>query len=189
MTTQRRNFARTPRKDKVWANIHDFDTGHPFSNAGVTMLQDILQAYKGDVAVATMQRATVMRIIGRLDLGNGPAATSDGALVACHWGIAWVTDQITQAAPLDAQIPDPANAGTQEAQWIQRGVLYGRVAAGVNTTYEARGQRGATAYLDVSQMRKAPTADYQLVLIVRGSSVAGTDMTMWINTSTMLALP
>jgi len=45
-----------------------------------------------------------------------------------------------------------------------------------------------TMRLDITQMRKQPTADHQLVLIVRHQGNSGSAPALWFELNTMLAL-
>ena len=185
MVTRQRNFVRTPRKDKIWATFTQLE-----STLGDNQLifGDLLADLKTDLGVSSMVKVTVMRIIGRLSLGNAvTATTTDPGFV--FWGIAWVSSEIAALSPALTAIPDPAVAGDREAEWLQRGVLRGEPVIGANAMWSARGQLESFVDLDIRQMRKQPTPDSRLVLILNNLFSITEDVQLSAALATMVALP
>lgn len=181
---------RTPRKEKVWATQTVESTPADLEPDIPEIVIDLLSFYKADVGVSSLQRVTVMRIIGSLFLGNGTAQAASGN-ESWHWGIAWVPRNVSDAGPGDGQIPDPAEQGAREVPWIQKGVLRGLSIGGAVAQYAGLQQLGAHVHFDITQMRKQPAADHVLVLVGNhGSDAAGIhDPKVWLDFNIMLALP
>ncbi len=180
---------RTPRKRKVWATEENLQTaGVQLSAGDVEVAADLLAGYKSDRGITKVDAVTSMRIIGRLFLGNASSATAAN-FGFVPWGIAWVSDKIASASAGDAQLPSPNHEGAREVTWIQRGVLAGVSLAGSANLFANTGQLEGTAQLDITQMRKQPTPDYELVLITENGFSATEDATLHFQLSTMLALP
>ena len=186
MTTQRQNFARTPRKEKVWASDLVTDT-IVASTEGVA--GDLIGNYKSSVGLTFNQRVTCMRIVGHLRLFHQSNATS-AVNAKVRWGIAWLPSAIASASDGDAQIPEPGNA-IRQAEWLQRGVLFGQ-------EFEATPPAGSTLLpidtaflkLDITQQRKQPTVDHELVLVWDClSSVESSTIGIEYEGHVMLALP
>ena len=188
MTTQRRNFARTPRREKVFASITDFDTPTVLVQSSVNVPIDLLANYKTDVGVTRVQGVTAMRIFGSMYLGNLASATN-AAIHVAHWGIAWMRNNVLTAGLNDAQIPDPSEAGAREVPWLQTGYLIVRSSSTIPVVGANESMLGSFVHVDITQQRKQPGTDYGLGLVIRASGPAGTDPGMWINLTTMLALP
>lgn len=180
---------RTPRRRKVWAHQTNLQSaGEQLSAGNVEIAVDLLDSFKTDRGVNNVEGVTVMRIVGKLFLGNAATATnSDFGFVP--WGIAWVSDTIASQGAGHVSIPNPNEPGTREAQWIQRGVIGGQSVVGAAEVYAFLGQNGAMADLDITQMRKQPSVDSQLVLITENGFSANEDATLHWSLSTMLALP
>ncbi len=177
---------RTPRKEKVWASDLLIDT-MASSTRGVA--GDMIGNWKSDVGVSATTRVTVMRIIGHVRLVfTGVASTSVAAKV--RWGIAWVPSQVASASDGDAQIPRPGNA-TRQAEWLQRGVLIGEEeTVSVPAGSTLRPIETSFLKLDITQQRKQPTVDHELVLIWDSlSTIESNTMSIEYEGHIMLALP
>ena len=192
----RRQFTgpRIPRKDKVWATRNsgasdDLVVPNVVQLNGLEIQADLLSAFKTDVGVNTLQKVTCMRIVGSIGLGN-LVTESVSRNSALAWGIAWVTASITGAAINDPQIPDPNAGGDRQAEWLQRGKLFLRTTAGLPLVVQA-GETTSRMSVDITQMRKQPTVNHQLVLITRHQSDGGgiSAPSLLFNFHTMLALP
>ena len=190
MPARRFTGVRTPRKEKVWATQTVGTTPAALTAALPEIVIDLLSFFKLDVGVSSLQRVTVMRMIGSLFLGNGVAQENIGNC-AWHWGITWVPRNVSDATAGDGQIPDPAEQGARETQWIQRGVLRGIATAAAIAVYASAGQLGSHMHFDITQMRKQPAADHVLVLIGHHDfGAAGVvDPKVWLDFNIMLALP
>jgi len=184
-----RNVVRTPRKEKVWAVTRSLDTPNiTLTTGGVEVASDLLASLKTDMGITRPPRSTVMRIFGTIDGANLASATASSQVIV-HYGIAWVRSDVANAGFNDAQIPDPGEPGLIQVPWIHRGTVFGQSVAGVNPPWIfAQGNPRGSATIDVTQMRKQPTQDYELVLITRTSSIAATDPALYLNLSVMLAL-
>lgn len=159
MTTQR---FRTPRKRKDWARGDATDT---IVASQVAVAGDLLADYKSALGITQNMTVTVMRMIGYIRLLEaGNATTPVEALV--HWGIAWVPQAISSATAGDAQIPDP-DEDLREAQWLQKGFMFGREASTAVTGKTCDPIEGSLHYLDIRQMRRQPSRDHDLVLIYK----------------------
>ena len=189
----RRQFTgpRTPRRQKVWTSEKSTDAGQLVAfAANPQVLIDLLTNLKTDLGTGRPPSgSTVMRIVGTLQPGNSSACTIN-EINALSWGIAWVSNAIANATVGDGQIPDPDEAGLREAQWLQRGKLFYRTNNGTNLPASATGRMldSGTMRVDITQMRKQPTADSELVLIVRHQGNAGSAPSLWFELNTMLAL-
>jgi len=186
MTTQRRSFTRTPRKEKLWIHAKGaqaFSTG-----AMILSPSDLLSAGLSDLGVNLGQRLTCMRIVGKLRVVELSDATSP-AYIGSTTGIAWVQSSIVSASAADAQIPDP-DENLNEAQWLQVWVMGGVEAASSVAGKPADPIEDSLQLVDVRQMRKQPTVDYKLAIITRvlDTAEAGT-MSLVFDLRIMLALP
>lgn len=191
MARSNRTIVRTPRRAKVWAREGSTDVGNSLLINQIDVFADLLANYKTDMDTNRPPAGvTVMRIVGTLQPGNSSAATTN-FMVAFHWGIAWVANSIAQASVGDAQIPDPAELGMREAQWLQRGTIFYRTNNNTNLAASVTGRQLAQSghELDITQMRKQPTPDHELVLIVRTTGDAAAAPVLWFDINTMLALP
>ena len=175
-----------PRKQKVWG--HEFTTVQTLSTAGVEIAQDLLEGYKADMGITRVSGVTCMRIVGSLSIGNlASASTSNPFRVV--WGITWVRQAIAIAAAGTGTIPDPIEIGMRETPWIQRGTLRMTGVAGALTLGSGKGDLEAFVRLDITQMRKQPTPDYELVLVVNNGGGATDDAFLDLDLATMIALP
>ena len=181
---------RTPRKEKVWATQTVQVTPADLADGLPEIVIDLLSFYKLDVGVSSLQRVTAMRIIGSLFLGNGTSQVGSGNS-SWHWGIAWVPRNVSDASAGDGQIPDPAEQGAREVQWMHKGVLRGLSIEGAQAQYAGLQQLGAHVNFDITQMRKQPAADHVLVLIGHAAddSAGVNDPKVWLDFNVMLALP
>ena len=194
MVTRNRTIVRTPRKEKVWATRNsgpvasDIVVPNAVILNGVEIQADLLSAYKTDLGVNTLQKVTVMRIIGSIGLGN-LVTESVSRNHALAWGIAWVSAAITGAPANDAQIPIPSDGGDRQAEWLQRGKLFLRSTALLPLVVQA-GETTSRMDVDITQMRKQPTVNHQLVLITKHQSDGGgiSAPSILFNFHTMLAL-
>ena len=186
--TTRQQRPRTQRKEKLWATQTVGQTPADLAPNSVEVVIDILSFAKLDLGISRMRKATVMRIVGSLYLGNGTSQVLS-TNAAWHWGIAWVPSQIAQAAVGDSQIPDPLEQGLREWPWIQRGVLRGNASAGNESMFANLSQMGSFVHLDIRQMRTQQAADWELVLIGHSTdSDASSDPKVWLDFNVMLAL-
>ncbi len=186
MTTQRRTFVRTPRKEKAWAYNRNTGLGTAVLT-GVSVHLDLLATWATDLGVNVIPKCTIMRIVGTMGIGNQSDVTTAG-LIDVSWGIAWVRNVVATASAGDAQIPDPEEGGARETQWLQRGVLMGTSVAGAHTRGADQGQLFSQQSVDITQMRKQPTSDYRLVLITHGTNLSDGSILGWFNLDCMVAL-
>jgi len=185
MVTRNRTIVRSPRKDKSWAYVRG--QAQTLSVNAVEVAVDLLSDYETDVGLIN-RNVTAMRIVGELDGGNSSSASVSSSFTI-QWGIAWVSGAIAVLAANDASIPDPGERGAREALWLQRGSLQVTALAGSNTPGANLGQLRASVQLDITQMRKQPTPDSRLVLIVRNNGSASHAPALYFTLATMLALP
>ena len=185
-TRTRYTGPRTPRRQKVWA--YKRDGGKFLSTNTIEVVIDLLEDYKSDLGVSFLQGLTVMRVNGTIALINsaGASAVDPWEFI---WGIAWVRNVIATAGVGDAQIPDPGELGTRETEWLQRGLLRGTSTIGALTRYADQNQLLSFIKLDITQMRKQPTVDHQLVLIARNTAATTVSAGIDYDLQTMLALP
>lgn len=186
---------RTPRKTKTWTQS---TTRNTFTDSTLypRVERDLLAEYKSDRGINFVERLTVMRIIADLRPYNNTETNTFFNLIM-HYGIAWVPQNVVSASDGDAQIPDPVNPGTREIPWIHRGHLAWGTATGVDMWAHSFGSGAAgnlvMAHLDITQQRKQPTNDHQLVLITRvqdeNSPVGQFTNTLVWHADIMLALP
>lgn len=192
MPPRGRTTVRTPRRRKVWASERSTDAGQLVAfNANPQVLIDLLVNLKTDLGLSRPPSGvTVMRIIGTLQPGNSSACTIN-EINALSWGIAWVSNIIANAPAGTGQIPNSVEVGLREAQWLQRGTIFYRTNNGTNLPASATGRMldSGTLQLDITQMRKQPTADAELVLIVTHQGNTGSAPALWFELNTMLALP
>jgi len=168
MTTQRLR-TRTPRQKNIWLGV----TGgvqYP-ANPTSTVVAEILDQGMQTIGVNRLQGVTVKRIVADLWLSQFTAAAASPANAFVQWGITWVPDNIANAGPGDAQIPEPMAFGLREAPWIQQGLLQG-IEYSTSVQVGRILERVETSFvrLDITQMRKQPTIDHRLVLITDGPS-------------------
>jgi len=185
MVNRNRPIVRTPRKEKAWAT--QIGTIQTLTASVVQIASDLLSGYKADMGVNRLSGVTAMRIVGSLSIGNLASATTASDFDV-FWGITWVRQSVALAAAGDANIPDPAQLGTRETQWLQRGTLRSQAAIGLTSLGSTRGHLEAFIRLDITQQRKQPTNDYQLVLVVNNGASAAEDSMLSFDLSTMLAL-
>lgn len=188
----RRQFTgvRTPRRRKVWAREGTTDTGQLVTFNTIEPLIDLLTNLKTDLGVSRPPPgSTVMRIVGTLHPGNSASCTVN-VNNELSWGIAWVPNQVALAAAGDAQIPDPSENGLREVTWLQKGTLFYQTTSGINIPASVTGRMldQGTMRVDITQMRKQPTADSELMLIIRHRGPAGSAPNIWFDLNTMLAL-
>ena len=184
---QRRLAVRTPRKEKVWAHVQsDFVT--LTSSPGGQVISDLLSGYRTDMGILQTLKLTVMRIVGKIAIGNNSTATAT-TYWSANLGIAWVTSAIAALSPGDGSIPDPGVAGIREAEWLQRWWLIGLTVPSRLVLYAAEGQNGGLIEFDVKQMRKQPTPDHRLVLISNSTAGAAEDGLVAFNLDIMVAVP
>jgi len=184
----RDNNVRTPRKEKVWASEEEQSAPLIMVPNSIQVLRDLLAAYKLDVGALRTRGVTVMRIWGQLILGNATAESVAG-IHSVVWGIAWVRSNVANNPAGDSNIPDPAKTGALDAQWIQRGKLITQSTVGTDAFRIGDNWNGVN--LDITQMRKQPTVDHDLVLIGKTQSAGGGVFapTLYLSLHTMLALP
>ena len=191
MPPRARTVQRTPRRRKIWTSEKSTDAGQLIAfGSSPQVLIDLLVNLKTDLGTARPPSGcTAMRIVGTLQPGNSSACTIN-EVNALSWGIQWVPNNVLLAPPADGQIPDPDEAGLREGQWLQKGKLFYRTNNGTNLPASATGRMldQGTMHLDITQMRKQPTADSELVLIVRHQGNAGSAPSLWFELNTMLAL-
>ena len=133
---------------------------------------------------------TVMRIVGSIQPGNQSGSTGN-VLNAQAWGIGWVRSNVAALPPDDSGLPDPLAVGVREHEWLQTGHIFYRTNSGVTLPASTTGRmldHGAMQ-LDITQMRKQPTADHELVLIIHHEGVTEGFPAVWYDLHTMLALP
>ncbi len=133
---------------------------------------------------------TAMRIVGTLHPGNLSSASTN-VLNSVGWGIAWVRSAVAALPVNDGGIPDPLGVGVRETQWLQTGYLLYRTNNATTLPASTTGRMldQGTMSLDITQMRKQPTADHELVLITHHEGISGSDPAIWFDLHTMLALP
>jgi len=182
----RRTPIRTARKEKAWAYNRNVGSGTGIA-PGVSVHLNLLANYMTDLGVNRLERVTAMRMVGSIAIGNLSDVSVPG-LIDVSWGITWVRGVIASALPGDGQIPDPEEAGTREVPWIQRGIFLGTSVAGATTRGADQGQDLSYSRLDINQMRKQPTTDYQLVLITHATNLGDGTIQGWVNLDVMLAL-
>lgn len=181
---------RTPRKTKVWATKRGLPpAGVGVIQTGVQVFFDFLSDYRSDMGISNTDRVTHMRTVGDLylmDFGGGSAAIT----TAVSWGIAWLTGPVASAAVGDAQIPDPAEQGVNESQWLQRGTLIGSSPGAQAAIVPASGPGMEEWHerLDVTMMRKQPTADSKLCLVLNVQNDNGDQFGLAYQTHTLIAL-
>ncbi len=182
MTTQRRNFVRTARKEKSWA----------FTNAATTITAtntgsiDLLTAYHTDLGILSDRNVTAMRIIGQVQLQE-LANASGAAYVHVDLGFAWIN-------PATAVLNTPPwEIGVREIEWIQLGHVEGtEVTSGalLGRPALARPNEACQWDVDIKQMRTCPTPAHrlQLVFSTNGLQENGT-LQLDLRIGVMLALP
>ena len=188
----RRQFTgvRTPRRRKVWTREGSTDAGQLITFNTLEPLIDLLTNLKTDLGITRPPPGcTVMRIVGTLQPGNSSACTVN-EVNELTWGIAWVPSIVATAPAGTGQIPDPSENGLRETQWLQKMTMFYRTNNGTNLPASTTGRMldGGAMQIDVTQMRKQPTADSELMLIIRHRGNAGSAPAMWFDLNTMLAL-
>lgn len=192
MATRTTTRVVTPRRRKAWATSTNGSTATSFTAGQSQIAASLLASLATDLGVSNFNGLTVMRIVGNISLVT-TAGASTFTPWSLFWGITWVSLAIANASSGDAQIPDPDAGGADEARWIQRGVLRGLAlddgALGADMLLSANGQHESYTNLDITQMRKQPTADSRLVMIVKPLAVSGQGPGAMMNFHTMVALP
>ncbi len=151
------------RQEIAWSS--DCQKFFDVAPAAHDILADLFLAYKAARGISQLPRVTVRRIVGSLSLGNGVGETVSMSTNIVYWGLLWVRDNILSKPPGDSAIPDPANPGPREGEWVQRGCLRGSSIASAEVDYATLGQIGSRVEIDIRQMRKQPTVDHEFVLI------------------------
>lgn len=178
---------RTPRKDKMWIGRN---ASLNFGAGDLTQVAfELLSAGLSDMGVSRMSKVTVMRIFGSIRLIGVSGATTPAA-ASVDWGIAWVSENIANAAEGDGQIPQPMVDGLRETTWLQQGNLLGlEPEAPLVAALPLEPLETSIVNVDITQQRKQPTVDSRLVLITEGpiNAESGT-VAIDINLQIMLAL-
>ena len=187
-----RNVARTPRRRKIWAYEKSLmSTGFILQVGAKQVVANLLATLMADLSLTRPPVGiTCMRIFGAIHPGNQLTASTN-LLSGLGWGIAWVRNSVAVAGAGDPAIPDPLEQGVREVEWLQKGYLLYRTnnATALPASTTARMLDQGTMTLDITQMRKQPTADHQLVFITHHEGITGSDPAVWFNFNTMLALP
>ena len=185
MTTQR---MRTPRKRKVW--IRRETSVDVSTDTRPLVVVDLLSAGLSALGVNFASGVTVMRMVGGLQLVAGAQATSAVAFEA-RLGVAWLPSQIADASPGDGRIPDPAENGLRQTNWIQQWKLYGIEQETDFLQFKPLDPIERSGVLiDVRQMRKQPHLNAKLALIIDGlSNVEAGTVDLDVSIDCMLALP
>ena len=187
-----RNQPRTPRRRKVWARERSpVSTGDILVVGALQVVQDLLANLKANLGITRPPPGiTAMRIIGSIHPGN-QSTSSGNAINSLTWGIGWVRSGVAGLGINDPGIPDPLAVGVREHEWLQTQQLFYRTNSGTDlpATVTGRMLDQGSMQLDITQMRKQPTADHELVLITHHEGLAGSDPAVWFDLHTMLALP
>mgnify|MGYP006953834933 CR=1 FL=1 len=184
-----RNVIRTPRKEKAWTTIRTDHAGQSLTESQTGTIQVIQDLLLSGLGVTNPRPLTVMRIVGSLQLLFLSDTTAVRGRSKIDWGIAWVQSEISSLSAGDALIPDPADSGIREALWLQRGTLYGSFEDAAGSNNQMPVHPGAHAALDITQMRKSPTADHRLVLIANVFADASVHVALGYTLHSMVAFP
>lgn len=192
MTNRNRPIVRTPKRRKVWAQFNEslvLGTGTSTPKA-----IDMLEAYYSDLGAGQQGGLTVMRIVGSFQLTDWTAGDATPMYQDIRFGVTWLDKNISDAADGDGNIPEALQDGVREHVWIQQWKLSAleQDSADVNVGRPAQPQVENISFIhvDVTQMRKQPTAASKLSLCVSGGSSWGAN-TVILETelSILLALP
>ena len=187
-----RTQTRTPRRQKIWGHEKSpMSTGTALTVGAVQVVVNLLGNLKANLGITRPPPGiTAMRIFGSIHPGNLAASTGN-LLNGQSWGIAWVRAGVAALPPDDAGLPDPLGVGVREHPWMQTGNLLYRTNNGTTLPASTNGRMldQGTMQLDITQMRKQPTADHELVLIIHHEGVTEGVPAVWFDLHTMLALP
>lgn len=189
MTTQRRNFQRTPRRRKaivVYGGSITLGTG-----TSSPKVEDMLGTAKSELGVSHMLGVTVMDVRGSIGLARF-TADGTGAHGTVQVGYTWLDPRVASAGDGDAQIPLPLDLGLRDTRWIQQWELQGQEPPTGSPAGLPLLPVDTSTKLDihVRNMMKAPTAASQLSLVVAGGTTFGTNTTFLdVRLQIMLALP
>ena len=186
--TTRSIAIRSPRRKKIWVDSISLQDDDPVVS-GSFVLHNLLTDALTDLGINLMQGVTVMRIVGHVGLMN-TAAASIGTDWSAGLGFAWVRKAIADATAGDSEIPNPHSTGVRSLPWIQRATLHGLSIPGAASKYGAIGREGTSLWkFDITQMRKQPTPDSQLVLLGNSNALGSNAPAYYYNIATLLALP
>lgn len=134
---------------------------------------------------------TVMDVRGVIQLEQFTTQDSTPEFETIRVGYTWLDKNIAAAADGSIELPVPLQLGTRDAPWIQQWELLGVADGTANveaplTPLETSGKRD----IHVRNMRKQPTADAKLMLVVSGGTGYGTSsVALKVALLIMLALP
>ena len=193
MVTRSRNFQRTPRRRKLFIQYN----GQFVLGSGTTTpkVRDMLDQGFTDLGMANMGGLTFMRATGSIALKAWtavPATSSQAEKIRI--GINWLDPQVAAAGDGDGQIPEPLQLGVRESKWIQQWsvsaveppvaapIIVGAALDPIETS--------RVDGLNVRNMRKQPSADSKLAMVVSGGSTFELNVVqVEVDLLIMLALP
>ncbi len=193
MTTRSRNFTRTPRRRKLFIGYnHSFVLGVGTASPKV---EDMLDTGFTELGMSNMGGLTFMKLTGKMALEQhtaSPATSSQAETIRI--GFNWLDPNIVSAGDGDSQIPEAMRLGLRETKWIQQWQLSAvepPVAAPViNGALLEPVETSLVLDLNVRNMRKQPSANSKLAMVVSGGSSYETNVVrLEVAVSIMLALP
>ena len=177
-----RRQARTPRKDKNWAFIHETRLITAVNTDSI----DLLGPYKGDLGITRTRNLTCMRIIGRVQLTQESMASS-AAYVKVRLGFLW---QDPQTSTVNIE---PWEPGVREREWIQLGEVEGLesgIAPLAGRPAVSSPLENSQWNVDIGQMRSQPTPTHELRLIYTTNGLQETaTLGLHLRLGMFLALP
>lgn len=183
-----RPVARTPRRSKLWCQYTSFVD----ITAGTPGLIDLLAPTMTNLGLNVASGLTHMRTVGKIALVAGTTPNVSGTVVEkVRLGLLWVTPNISSTSVGDTNIPEPREHGTWDARWIHQTSLTALEAAPNNIVFSPlQPIERSYAELDVTQMRKQPTANSRLCLAWDGGSTYTADaVNLEVELSVLIALP
>ncbi len=190
MTTRNRNFQRTPRRRKFFAQYNRTFV----MNLVVPKIDDMLNDALNELGVSNLGGLTVMDVTGTLRLVNGSVGAASDVFDDVGVGYNWFDPNVAQASDGDAQIPEPVAVGLRESKWIQQWRLRGgeQSSASVQAGAPVNGHEDETFInnIHVRNMRKQPAADSRLCMVVAGGELwEASTVELRVNLLIMVALP
>ena len=173
MVMRNRVVIRTPKRRKVWAHFNDsIVLGSGTSSPKVN---DMLEDYFADQGAGQQGGLTVMRIVGKITAENHTQGATTDVTENVRLGIIWLDSQLAAASDGDSQIPEPAQNGAREGNWIQQWVatVTEQSSASVQQNAPCQPQLEGVSYfpyVDVRQQRKQPNAAAKLCFVTSGGS-------------------
>lgn len=191
MTTRNRRF--TPRRRKLFGQFNE--TIVLGAGTSSPKLIDMLDSTFTDLGANTLGGLTFMNARGQMKLVQNTASpVTSSAYAEIRVGMFWADQLMATVGDGSGLIPEPLQDGTRETKWIQQwqlGAVEPPVAAPIIVGAPLDPiEESLIRDINVRNMRKQPTAESKLSLVVSGGSTFEANVvSLTVALFIMVALP